>query len=155
MHTHVGVGLDYSHRGFRMTQEFIKHYVDLSDDVPREARLGQTILLSGRVLNTKHPPKSVAVFYEPLPCPMTVVELNRTYSYGLPDDVEYEYPVSRPGRFYSDGSTGSLITHADGRFECEVSFKRELRGLYTICLWLKGRGGHDILATHLTIRVRG
>src|SRR5881628_1855970 len=82
--THVGIGLAWERGEFRLTQEFIRHYVDWTRQLPREASLGEQVLCSGR------PPHgyqigAITVHHEPLPQSIARVTANAITSYGLPD----------------------------------------------------------------------
>src|SRR5881409_931524 len=46
--THVGIGLAWEKGEFRLTQEFIRHYVEWLRPLPRTAFVGDQILCSGR-----------------------------------------------------------------------------------------------------------
>src|SRR5438132_10355791 len=46
--THVGIGLAWERGEFRLTQEFIRHYVDWRRSLPRSAFAGDHILCSGQ-----------------------------------------------------------------------------------------------------------
>jgi hypothetical protein len=137
-----------------MSQEFIQRYVCFSSGVPREARLHDSVRLRGRVLNRHYRPASIAVFYEPLLRPMSVAALNATRSYGLPDGVAYEHPALKRGWHYPDGTTGTLVLRRCGGFECKLSFRRGVPGLYTICVWIDAGHGVSIEGSHVTVRVR-
>jgi len=91
-HTHVGVGLAYTKRGLRMTEEFIKRYVEFDIPIPTTVQLEENLYLQGKVLNPVYSVSCIVVFYEPFPQPMSIRALNRTYSCGLPRAVDYEYP---------------------------------------------------------------
>lgn len=151
--THVGIGLAFNRRAVRMTQEFVQRHVEVKSVPPATLRVGEQFLLRGRVLSPAHRAKSIAVYFEPYPRPLSLDELHRTSSYGFPNEVDYEFPVCSPGRRYTDGSTGTVVISRDGEFSCALNFKRRLPGLHTICVWLEGPGGSSIPATGLTLRV--
>jgi uncharacterized protein YkwD len=154
-HTHVGIGLAFDSRSIRMSQEFIKRYVSLSTMPPQTLHVHGTFDFRGRLLQAGHTLKSIAVFYEPTPRNMTVAELNRTSSYGLPNAVDYEFPLCPPGMRYSDGSRGHIRMTPHGEFTCPIRFKRGRPGFYTICVWIEDERGQSILATNSTVRVEG
>lgn len=153
-HTHVGIGLAYNQSGLRMTEEFVQRCVKLDSWVPSQATFNRTLKLQGRTLSKEHRISSIAIYYEPFPRPMSVEELNKTDAYTLPDKVDNEYPRCASGVGYSDGSTGSILIHPDGSFECPIRLKRKSPGLYTICIWLKDNIGNGIPASHLTVWVK-
>lgn len=152
-HTHVGIGLAFNGRGLRMTQEFINQYVELTAPVARSAKPGDTLAVRGKTLAPGNKVSSISVFYEPLPKPMSVAELRKTYSCSLPDDRWQEFPVLKEGWHYSDGSTGTIVLAPNGSFECPLRFKGGRPGLYTVCVWVEAGKDNSIPATSLTIRV--
>src|SRR5437763_11216761 len=48
--THVGIGLAWERGEFRLTQEFVRHYVQWSRPLPRLASIGDQILCSGHAI---------------------------------------------------------------------------------------------------------
>src|SRR5436189_2977860 len=70
--THVGIGLAWDRGQFRLTQEFVRRYVEWSRPLPRTAYAGDQILCSGRPA-TGFSIEAITVHREPLPQPMAAV----------------------------------------------------------------------------------
>src|ERR1051326_8432911 len=64
--THVGIGLAWEHGEFRLTEEFIRRYVDWKRPLPRAASLNEQITASGKPLQT-YKIEAISVHHEPLP----------------------------------------------------------------------------------------
>src|SRR3954447_23309994 len=82
--THVGIGLAWERGELRMTQEFIRHYVEWDRALPRVASAGQPVLCSGRAV-PGYDIEAITVHHEPAPQPMAAVTANAITSYKLPD----------------------------------------------------------------------
>jgi uncharacterized protein YkwD len=152
-HTHVGIGIAVNSGSMRMTQEFIQRYVLIN--MSSVSGFTDKVEMAGRILNADYKFRSIAVFYEPPPDPLTVDELNNTSSYGFPKDVYYEHPVLPPNRFYQDGSRGSIMLQENRAvFTCKFGFRLNRRGIYTICVWLETKDGRSFMATNISVKVK-
>ena len=78
-HTHVGIGLAVVGGDLTMTQQFVNRYVRLRE-LP-EAIPSRSIAVECEVLQKEFGPYYCALFYEGVPRPRTVEELNQTYAY--------------------------------------------------------------------------
>src|SRR5256886_1234449 len=126
--THVGIGLAWDRGEFRLTQEFVRRYVEWSRPLPRTAYAGDQILCSGRPAKG-YAVGAITVHHEPLPQPMAAVTANAIKSYALPN-ARREYLPRLKGTYtryvpggieevreeYSDGRRGDFQVAADGRF---------------------------------------
>ena len=124
-HTHVGVGLAVVGGEFTMSEEFINRYVDLlplPDVLPKGS-----LRVEGRVLAKEYGPYYCVVFYEGVPQPRTVAELNRTYAY---EDMAGKVAGKTPSWEMSfDGSSG--------RFRFNMSVDSMGSGFYHLMLWVR------------------
>jgi uncharacterized protein YkwD len=163
--THVGIGLAWDKGEFRMTQEFIRRYVDWTKPLPRHATTSEPILFSGRALKG-YDIEAVSVHHEPLPQPMSALTANAIETYQLPDSRR-DYLPRLKGRFtrrvsggieevreeYSDGRRGDFLV-ADNSFSFAVPFP-DGPGIYTVVVWVRphGSSGDAIPASDVSIRV--
>ncbi len=165
--THVGIGLAWEKGEFRMTQEFIRRYVDWTKPLPRRATTADPILCSGRAAKG-FDIEAITVHHELLPQPMSAVTANAIETYQLPDSRR-EYLPRLKGRFnrrvdggieeirdeYSDGRRGDFQA-GDGSFSFAVPFP-DGPGVYTVVVWVRphGSSGDAIPASDVSIRVDG
>src|SRR2546427_7619327 len=73
--TQVGIGLAWERGEFRLTQEFIRHYVDWKPSLPRSAFAGDLILCSGQPVRG-YDVDAITVHHEPLPQSIAPVTAN-------------------------------------------------------------------------------
>jgi uncharacterized protein YkwD len=165
--THVGIGLAWEKGEFRMTQEFIRRYVDWTKALPRRATTGDPILCSGRAVKG-YDIEAITVHHEPLPQPMAAVTANAIETYQLPDSRR-EYLPRLKGHFtrrmdggleevrdeYIDGRRGDFQV-GDGNFSFAIPFP-DGPGVYTVVVWVRphGSSGDAIPASDVSIRVDG
>jgi hypothetical protein len=135
-HTSVGIGLSFASgfgAGIRTacTQEFVTDRGDFGE-IPRTLFAGEKFPLTGK-LQKGVTIKSIDLRFEEAPKPMTIAQLNKTSSYGMPDKVVASYfPVpDQPTDMIKIKST------ADGdEFSVEISTDKEWQpGLYYLCVW--------------------
>ena len=163
--THVGIGLAWERGEFRLTQEFVRHYVDWSRSLPRAASIGDQVLCSGRPMPS-YSIEAITVHHEQVPQAMAAVTANALTTYGLPE-ARRDYLPRLRSRFsrtsagsimevremYSDGRRGDFPVSDEGGFAFVVPFP-DGPGIYTVVVWVKGRGGHEpVAATNISIRV--
>ncbi len=163
--TRVGIGLAWERGEFRLTQEFIRHYVDWTRTLPRSVSAGDQVLCSGQPL-PGYEIDAITVHHEPMPQPMTPAVASAITAYSLPDTRREYLPrfptrftrsingtIEQVGEMYSDGRRGDFPLSADGSFAFLVPFS-EGPGIYTVVIWVKAHGGHEtIAATNVSIRV--
>jgi uncharacterized protein YkwD len=134
--THVGIGLAWERGEFRLTQEFIRRYIDWSRPLPRSASNGEHVLGGGRPV-AGYQLEAVTVHFEPLPQPISALAANTITSYSLPDTRRECMP-----RLHRDGSFSFLVPLAEGP------------GVYTVVVWVKAHNAQEaIAASNISIRV--
>jgi uncharacterized protein YkwD len=163
--THVGIGLAWNGGEFRMTQEFIRRYVDWQRPLPRAAAVGDHVLAAGRPLKD-YKVDAITVHHESLPQPITATVANAINSYSLPthrrdylprlptyherheDGALYEVREQ-----YADGRRGDFAVTKDGAFSFAVPLV-EGPGVYTVVVWVRHTGeSTPIAASNVSIRV--
>jgi hypothetical protein len=82
-HTHVGIGLAYNALTgqFRLAQEFTNQYTQLSQTLPTQANLGQSIVVKGRIIGDGLSSVLLNLAYEPFLVPLDIEALNQTSTY--------------------------------------------------------------------------
>jgi uncharacterized protein YkwD len=164
--THVGIGLAWERGEFRLTQEFIRRYLEWSRPLPRSVASPQPILCSGRAARG-YDVEAITVHHEGLPQPMAAVTANAIETYKLPDSRR-EYLPRLNGRFarhfvggieevheeYSDGTRGDFQVTRDGKFSFAIPLP-DGPGIYTVVVWVRPQGssGDAIPASNVSIRV--
>lgn len=141
-HTHVGIGVAYGPLGMRLIEVFGGRYAEL-EPLPAQTRLRDSITLRGRVL----PGVSllgIAVFYEPLPRPMSLLELAATSSYSLPEEERTFYTMSS-NRLPGPADSYRIQQLPGGRFLFPVSFWKGRPGVYTVGVWVTRDGQNGFL----------
>ncbi len=135
-HTHVGIGIAFDRNGVRFAQEFIARYVELAP-LPRRVKAGEKITIKGNLLYDKTDMAGIDIFYEPLPEPLTVEQLNRTGVYGLPKERRVMRPLLAAGYRYGDGTEGEInYDIGTGTFTTKLDFPANRPGIYTILVWV-------------------
>lgn len=164
--THVGIGLAWERGEFRLTQEFVRRYVEWSRPLPRIVASSQPILCRGRAARG-YDVEAITVHHEALPQPMAAFTANTIETYKLPD-ARREYLPRLKGRFtrriaggieevheeYSDGSRGDFQVAPDGMFAFAIPLP-DGPGIYTVVVWVRpeGSSGDAIPASNVSIRL--
>jgi uncharacterized protein YkwD len=164
--THIGIGLAWEKSEFRLTQEFIRRYVDWTRPLPRRATASVPTLCAGRAAKG-YDVEAITVHHEPAPQPMAAVTANAIASYRLPN-ARREYLPRLKGRFtrrvaggieevseqYSDGGHGDFQVSPDGKFAFAIPLP-DGPGVYTVVVWVRrhGTSGEAIPASNVSIRV--
>jgi uncharacterized protein YkwD len=163
--TNVGIGVAWEKGEFRLTQEFIRHYVSWSRPLPRAAASDEPVSGSGHPADG-YKVEAISVHHEAIPEAITARVANSFTSYSLPDKRRDYLPRLRSyarrsddgtlrlvREEYSDGSRGDFAVAADGGFTFTVPL-REGPGVYTVVVWVSKKGDHTpIAATNISIRV--
>jgi len=138
-HTHVGIGVAAASKGVRMMEVFAARYAQL-EPLPLRARLRDALGVRGRIASRKVQFFALSVFYEPLPRPMTLLDLAATSSYGLPDEEQVHRPRLE-NMLYTDGTRGTVAVEPTGHFHAPLSFWKGRPGVYTVLVWVRRPGG--------------
>jgi uncharacterized protein YkwD len=150
----VGIGLAWEKGEFRLTQEFIRHYIDWTHALPRTAASGERVVCSARPIHG-YDIEAITVHHEPLPQTISPVTANIIDSYSLPDQRQEYLPrlTWRSGKRYSDGRRGDFPVADDGSFTFDIPLN-DGAGIYTVVVWVHRRGdANAISASNVSIRV--
>jgi uncharacterized protein YkwD len=132
--THVGIGLAWKDGEFRLTQEFVRRYIDWTHTLPRAATINEKIVAAGRAQHG-FLADAISVHYEPLPRPISPITANVIETYSLPDR-RHDYAVSAGSDF------AFTIPFTDGP------------GIYTVVVWVRRQGEKEAIpASNVSIRV--
>jgi len=161
--THVGIGLAWQRGEFRLTQEFIRRYVDWTRVLPRIANENERVTAMARPL-AGYKVEAVTVHYERQPQPLTAAAANAIDNYSLPAKRRDYLPRLRTYRQkrgdavyevreqYADGRHGDFTVATDGTIAFNVPFT-DGPGVYTVVIWVRGRSGAPIAASNVSVRV--
>jgi uncharacterized protein YkwD len=139
-HTHVGFGIAVEGEHLALTEEFLSRYV-VMDPPPKSLKPGLKFPLSGRLLDPmKCQLYTIVIYFEPIPKPMTIAQLNRTYAYGFPAESRQLKPVLTNGAIYADGSKGEIETGSGGRFTALLELWKPGPGIYTVVAFITRPG---------------
>jgi hypothetical protein len=143
-HNSVGIGLSFASSfgaGIRTAcaQEFVTHDGDYGE-IPRTLAAGEKFPLTGK-LKPGVKLKSIDFRWEEAPKPMTVAQLNKTSSYGIPEKVVTSY-------FPAPDQATEMIkvkSTADGdEFSVQISTDKDWQpGLYYMCIWADAIPGKE------------
>jgi uncharacterized protein YkwD len=152
--THVAIGVAWEGGEFRITQEFIRRYVDWARPLPRQSTTDAPVLFSGKP-RPGYVIEGITVHHEPLPQPMTPTVANRIDSYTLPHARREYLPRLPQGTVYENGGSGDFPIGSDGGFVFVVPFP-DGPGVYTVVVWVrKAQEKETISASTVSIRVTG
>src|SRR5215831_845421 len=135
-HTHVGFGAALKGHSLRLDEIYLARYAKLEPAVT-EAKPGDTITVSGKLLNPSHFVTEIDVFYEPPFKPPDISWLRVTRSVYYPDDVKRLRPRLGGDYRYLDGSSGDFDWDRTGRFHVRVKLSRPDPGIYTIVFMIR------------------
>ncbi len=164
--THVGIGLAWERGEFRLTQEFLRRYLEWSRPLPRAASPGDRLLCSGKPVEG-YDIDAITVHHEPLPQPISAITANLISSYSLPDRRREYLP--RLKTYYKRGADGALheireeytdgrrgdfdVSATDGSFSFAVPIA-DGPGVYTVVVWVRKHGERGLIsASNVSIRV--
>jgi uncharacterized protein YkwD len=163
--TSVGIGLAWNGGEFRLTQEFIRHYLSWVQPFPRSVLEGEPVIGMARPARG-FTVGAISVHYEPLPRTLSATAANEISSYSLPDKRRDYLPRLRSYRErrsngqlyevteqYADGTRGDFLVGTDGAFSFNVPLV-DGPGIYTVVVWLDHAGERSpIAASNVSIRV--
>jgi uncharacterized protein YkwD len=157
--THLGTGLAWRGGEVRITQTFVRRYVNWVSSPPRRAAAAERVVLEG-VPAEGWNVGAVSVHYEPFPQSMRPAKANSIEDWNLPADrLDYEAkrlddasPIVRLSR-EGGSQPGELFVRGDRSFTFVVPFTRG-PGVYTVVAWVRrnGNGSHPIPASNVSIR---
>lgn len=151
--THVGIGLAWEGGEFRLVQEFVRRYVRWTRELPRDARVDQTVSLGGMPLPGVAV-EGITVHHEPLPVPIAATTASAISTYSLPNKRR-EYAPRFRAQGISLARRGDFTLRNDGSFSFTVPFQ-DGPGLYTVVVWVKKDGQRNPFpASNVSIRVEG
>jgi hypothetical protein len=134
---YVGIGLAWEKGEFRLTQEFIRRYVEWARPLPRAASAGDRVLATGRAI-PGYEVDAISVHHEPLPQAISAITANLIDTYSLPDKRRDYTP-----RVANDGTFSFAVPFTDGP------------GVYTVVVWVHKTGTRTaISASNVSIRVQ-
>lgn len=153
-HTHVGFGFSVKDEQLALTEEFLSRYV-VMDPLPKTLKPGLKFAISGRLLDPMNCQLyTIVIYYEPIPKPMTIAQLNRTYAYSFPAESRQLKPLLTNGAIYSDGTKGEIEIGSGGRFIALVELWKPGPGIYTAAAFITRPGAKKPFpVTNVCIRV--
>lgn len=152
--THVGIGMAWEGGEFRLVQEFIRRYVSWTRELPRNARVDQTVMFAGTPLPGVAI-EGITVHHERLPAPLAATTASAISNYSLPDKRREYTPRVRSANGIALARRGDFSVRADGSFSFIVPFT-DGPGLYTVVVWVKKDGQRTAFpASNVSIRVEG
>ncbi|MBN2571818.1 MAG: hypothetical protein JXA68_06790 [Ignavibacteriales bacterium] len=104
VHNYVGIGCYINDHQFRYYEEYIDRYIKFIDITPDKGNPDGNILIV-KPISDKHFVYAVIVYYEPLPSPMSVEEVNSMSSY--PDFTDEIAMDLWPWHLKQDEDTGN------------------------------------------------
>jgi uncharacterized protein YkwD len=159
--THVGIGMAWERGELRLTQEFIRRYLDWGRPLPRAAAAGDRVVCNARPV-AGHAIEAITVHYEPLPQAISATTANVIDSYSLPAARREYLPRVEPVTRISGGvmetigrKGGDFALARDGSCSFAVPFPDGV-GVYTVVVWVKKNGAREAFpASNVSIRVDG
>lgn len=157
--THIGIAVVWEGGQFRLVENIVRRYVELTQPLPREAKTADTLAIAGRTRG-QAVFDSITVHYEPLP------DASAKSSDGLPAKRKEYLPKlgsavtrDRNGNInyeryqYAENRFGEIDTTKDGAFSVSVPFT-EGPGIYTIVVWVTIPDFvHPFATTNVSVRV--
>jgi uncharacterized protein YkwD len=162
---YVGIGLAWEKGEFRLTQEFIRRYVEWARPLPRIANTAEPVLATGRAV-PGYTIDAISVHHEPIPQSISPITANLIDTYSLPDKRrdylprlrtfkrrEHDGTTTQVREQYTDGRRGDFPVSPEGNFSFAVPFL-DGPGIYTVVVWVRKDGEKTpISATTVSIRV--
>ena len=162
--THVGIGMAWYGGELRLTQEFVRRYLQWTRPLPRVVSITDSIVGRGRPYSGSSV-EAISVHHEPFPQPLAPQSANGIETYSLPAHRRDYLPrlvVSEKtssgatlARYatYADGRSGDFLVAADGSFSFHVPFP-DGPGVYTVVVWVRRHGAdRAIAASNISMRV--
>jgi uncharacterized protein YkwD len=151
--THVGIGLAWERGEFRLVQEFVRRYVQWTRELPRDARIDQTVAVAGKPLPGVSV-EGITVHHEPMPTTIAATTASAISVYSLPGKRRVYTPRERI-QGISLTRREAFTVRGDGSFHFTVPFQ-DGPGLYTVVVWVRKEGVESpFSASNVSIRVEG
>lgn len=157
--THLGTGLAWRGGEVRITQTFVRRYLDWTASPPRRAVPGDRIVIEGLPVDGWSV-GAASVHFERFPRSMRPAQASGIVDWNLPDDrLDFEAkrldavsPIVRISQS-GGGQPGDLYVRGDRSFTFVVPFSRG-PGVYTVVLWVRrnGNGSSLVPASNVSIR---
>lgn len=140
-HKKVNLGIAYDEERLDLVQQFEGDYLDF---LIKPIISGGILWMSGDIeIGTI---ENVAIYYDPLPEPLTPEQLDfppYDYAYGLGEEVGFIVPPLPPNYFYTDLPSYAVVAgkweiKPDGFFDIEADISEILsqgNGVYTVTIW--------------------
>ncbi|MBI4289687.1 MAG: hypothetical protein HY671_14820 [Chloroflexi bacterium] len=140
-HKRVNLGIAFSNESLHLAQDFEGDYVTFTT-LPNLS--GNMLSMAGKL--SQGSLYNVALYYDPLPQPLTPKQLEAPpydYAYGMGEKVGLIIPPALPGSYYSSLPPTSIIASAwsagsDGQFSITANISLALqrgKGIYTAMIW--------------------
>ncbi len=152
-HKRVNIGVACDEHRLALVQQFEGDYLSISQP---PVFLDRTLVVIGQT--TLGTVDSVAVYYDPLPVPLTQADLEaKPHSYSLGTRVATVIPPPPPGYFYTELPPGAVQaeywnTDPPGSFSVRAALGSVLdangSGVYTIVIWTKTAGEYLALSDY-------
>lgn len=157
--THLGTGLAWRGGEVRITQLFLRRYVDWSSPPTRKAAPGDRAFLEGRPVDGWSV-GALSVHHEGFPRPMRPAKASSIVDWELPDN-RIDFAPKRLDEtsglvrltLENGGQPGDFWVRADRSFTFIVPFDRG-PGIYTLVVWVRkdGNGSELVAASNISIR---
>jgi uncharacterized protein YkwD len=156
--TAVGIGLAWERGEFRMTQEFIRRYLEWPRPLPRSASTTDRVLCNSRPV-AGYGIEAITVHYEAPPQAISARTANAIETYSLPS-ARREYVPRIPAVTHRVGDMietisrrGDFTLARDGSCSFAVPFP-DGAGVYTVVVWVKKTSEREAFpASNVSIRV--
>jgi len=157
--THLGTGVAWKGGEVRLTQEFIRRYVEWTRSPVRDAFPGERVVVEGQPV-AGWSIAAVSVHHEPFPRKMRVAEASGIVDWELPGDrVDFEpRKIDQASGIVrltqaNGGQPGDFFVRDDRSFSFAVPFDRG-SGVYTLVAWVRkdGNGSELVAASNIAIR---
>jgi len=155
--THVGIGVAWEGGELRLSQEFIRRYLEWKRPLARSTSVDKRPLAMGKPRDG-YRVHSISVHFEKQPETMSTALVNRLETYALPTRRrDYRPRLDAPvtngpkrdmrasSRIYADGSRGDFTIDRDGAFSFAIPLD-EGPGLYTVVVWVQPEGRDEIIS---------
>lgn len=150
-HTHVGFGLAAENLRLRLVELFVARYLEVQP-IRRQAKPGDLLTFTAKMLKPGYDLNHIEVFYEPLPKTPELSWLRQPRSYELPNEWKVLRPKAPPPYIYADRDSGVIDVSLGGKLSTRIRLFKNEPGIYTIVTWLRrSNSGKPFPATEVCI----